>query len=282
MFINQSGLIYKNHLSDMDCLNDLLFEYYKREMKMTNLMITQYSSSDKAKLENINKNNQSHYMTLKSTVIAEYTKTPKENINKSFSDLISNEWHNGWVRKILPNGLLVEMPHNLIGFTSNQDVSYLNELKSSVTNGLSIGQSILIKIGKLFQEKSQFIVSVRTRQSLMQTSDKEVDFMMNLFKSCFINTNKILTRFLSGEKSSSSVNPISLANRTTWENAASKVKVGSVVEVVVKSFNMVTRQIECAFVSDLNEANGYKSTLAGVAFADCDEEAYKKYKQGEN
>ena len=267
----KNGIIYKNHLSDMDCLNDILFECYKRQMQVKNLMITQYSNDliAKAKLGNVNKNKQCHYLTLKTTLIEHYTKKPREEIPKCFADLNTNDWHHGWIKKILTNGLLVEIPYNLTGFTSNQEVSYLSELKASITNGITIGQSVLIKVGKLFQEQNQFITSIRTRHSLMQTNQTDLEFMIELFKSYLTNKKQILTQLCQLKPvDNTNVHPNQLVNRNVWEAASSRIRVGSVVKVVVKRFNPHTLQAECNFVDELNEQNNYESNLIGVAFAE--------------
>lgn len=283
MYPYKIGIIYKNHLSDLDCLNDILFECYKRRKTMHNLMITKYSGGlqEKTKLDSINASKQCHYLTLKSSLVDRYTTISNGEISKSFSDLQANQWHMGWIRKVVENGLLVEMPHSLIGFTSNNDVSYLNELKSSLTNGIATGHSVLVKITKLFKDKERFTTLVRTRHGLMQTHKEDVDFMVSLFKSYLGNTRQILTELKKGTVASTSLNPIQLANRSFWETAAVKVKVGTVVSVVVKQFNLITRQIECGFADDLTEALSFRTDLTGVAFdAEFSEESIQKYSPG--
>ena len=184
----------------MECLNDILFEVYKRQNRMQSLMITKYSGLlDKAKLENINKqNNQCHYLTLKCSLIDHYTRMAKQSINKSFGDLQPNKWHAGWVRKVLENGLLIEMPHSLIGFAANQEFSYLSELKASLANGLATGHSVLVSVKQLFKDKERFTTLVRTRHSLMQTHAEDVDFMVSLFRSYLTSTRSILAELKKG------------------------------------------------------------------------------------
>jgi ribosomal protein S1 len=259
-----NGIIYKNHLSDFDCLNDILFECYKRTMKINNLMITRYSSDvSKNQIEN---NKVCHYLTLKTSLIDEYTEKSKNEIAKTFSDLKVNDLYHGWIRKILNNGVLVEMPFNLIGFSSNQDISYINELKST-PNSLSVGQSVLIKIAKLYEEKKQFITSIRTRHNLHQKNLNETNFMIELFKSFIVNTKNIFNLLANNRPSESNslIHPNSIANKQIWENAANKIRIGSIVKVAVKSFNKTTKQIECLFLNDLNQSN--ESNLVGIAFS---------------
>jgi ribosomal protein S1 len=152
---NKHGIIYKNHLSDLECLNDALFDYYKRALKVNNLMITQYSQSQS---DTSSKPKSCHYLTLKNSLIEYYTqKIGKSGIPKAFEELKANEWHHGWVKKILANGLLVELPFNIVGFCANQELKYANELRSTNINGLSIGQSLLVRVNKIFSDKHKYV-----------------------------------------------------------------------------------------------------------------------------
>ena len=260
-----NGIIYKNHLSDFECLNDILFECYKRSMKLNNLMITRYSSDVvimKSQSEKTNQHKMCHYLTMKTTLIDQYTKMRRNQIAQSFSDLRANEWYYGWIKKTLANGVLVEMPHNLIGFSSNQDID---------SNNLSIGQSCLIKVAKLYEDKKQFTTSIRTRHTLLQKNSVESDFTIKLFKSFILNTKSILDQLKShasdhGSKPGSNrlIHPNSLANKQQWEKAAKKIQIGNVVKVAVKSFNRVTKQLSCLFLLDSGEL---ESDLQGIAFA---------------
>jgi ribosomal protein S1 len=259
-----NGIIYKNHLSDFECLNDILFECYKRSMKLNNLMITRYASDVtiiKSQSETANQHKMCHYLTLKTTLIDRYTKMQTNEIAQSFSDLKANEWYYGWIKKTLATGVLVEMPHNLIGFTSNQELD---------SNNLSIGQSCLIKIAKLYEDKKQFTTSVRTRHNLLQKHSVEADFMVKLFKSLLLNTKSIFDQLNSNsnldkiEPTNSLIHPNSLANKQQWEKSAKKIQIGNVVKVAVKSYNKITNQLSCLFLFDSNTID---NDLQGIAFA---------------
>ncbi len=183
-----AGILYKNQLSDLDSLNNVLFDCYKCGMPLHNLMITRYTDPSSTKQQ---QTQQCHYLTLKTSIVEAYTAVPKASISSSFSDLSPNEWHQGWLKKTLDNGLLVEMPYNLIGFTPKADIPYLSELNSSATTALAVGHSCLVKINKLFSDKKQFTCSIRTRHNLMQTNPRDTAYMITLLKSFLVNSQLV-------------------------------------------------------------------------------------------
>lgn len=153
-------------------------------------------------------------LSLKTSLIDFYTR-PNAVIPKSFAELNPNTWFHGWVRKILANGVLVEIVSNLNGFCSNDKIAYLDEMRLANATGLSEGQSVLVKICKLFDdEKKRFTTSLKTRFDVCKANECDVGFMNDLVKSSLINTNRLF-KFYSSFKS---------ANPNFWEKAASKVE----------------------------------------------------------
>ena len=143
---NKHGMIYKNHLSDFAPVNDLLFEYYRHQMKLANLLVihdSQLSGEDK-KLDDVKVSKSScYYLTLKTTLISFYG---NNEMPKTLTDLEPNKWYHGWIRNVIKSGVLVEIPTNCVGFCSNLKISNIDQLKSSNVNGLTVGQSVLIKV----------------------------------------------------------------------------------------------------------------------------------------
>ncbi len=233
-------------------------------------MIIRYSDSTNSKKQ------QCHYLTLKSSIVDTYTTVAKASISSSFTDLSQKDWHQGWIKKILDNGILIEIPHNLIGFTPKTEVAYLNELNLSTATALSTGHSCLVKINKLFNDKKQFTCSIRTRHNLMQTNSRDTAYMISIFKSYLTNTQLVFKNLQTLPLSTSSAsNPTRQTDAELWQIASKLVKPGSVVTVVVKKFNLITRCIELAFIDALNNVN-----LKGTAFASYDEQTAKKYTPG--
>ena len=202
------------------------------------------------------KSNKSHCLTAKASLIDFYS---HKHLAKSFEDLKVNSWHQGWIKKILANGILVELPYSLNGFCANQELKYLKELKSTNINGLGVGQSVLVRISKLFNDKKRFITNVHTRHDLMQKNANDADFMITLCKSFLVNNKQMLDYYALN----------SLDKASPSESIISKVKIGSVVKVAVKSFSKSSGRIECLFVDEL-EANNFDSStnLIGHAFVD--------------
>ncbi|CAF0850832.1 unnamed protein product [Brachionus calyciflorus] len=273
----KNGIIYKDHLSDLDCLNDILFEFYKIQMKIENFMIIQYADVSKFKKLNDDKSVACHYLTLKNTLINHYTKI-KSDIPKSFEDLKVNSYHHAWIKKILDKGILVELPYSLDGFCSNESISYLNELKSSNLNGLKIGQSVLVRINKLYEDKKRFTTLIKTRFDVSIKNNSDVNFIIEYFQSYLENSKKIFDLF-SSLNSDGQKNEIILSNKSLWEKMSKNVKIGSVVKCAVKTFNKSSGQIECLFLNDL-EANNFNqnSQLIGYAFSDSEEEFFEGQK----
>lgn len=254
-------------------------------MKMNNLMIIQYCQASEFNKLN-DKPKACHYLTLKTSLIDYYTnKVAKTDIPKSFEELKSNTIHHGWIKKILPTGILVELPYNLTGLCTYEHLNYADELKSSNLNGLNIGQSMLVKVLNLYEDKKRFTVTAKTRHDLISKFPTDVTFMMEFFNSFLTNTKRIFELF-STQKTEKDQNapPLSLlTNKQFWEKLSSKIKIGSVVQVAVKNFNKSSGQIECLFVNDLEENNfDSNSNMIGYAFANPDdtEEDVKNYKQG--
>ena len=258
---NKNGIIFKDHLSDLDCLNDVLFDYYKKEMKIKNFMVIQHGDTSKFKKIDGQKSLACHHLTLKTTIIDFYLNS-KHKIAKCFEDLKANEHYHGWIKKILPNGLLIQLPYGLDGFCSNEQFKYLDEMKSSNINGLKTGQSILVKISHTYQDKKRFTTITKTRYDLSIKKSIEMEFMLQYFQS-FLTNSKFICDFLCTNES----------NRPFWNKAFKMVKIGSNVQVAVKNFNKSSRQIECLFIEDL-ESNNFdqNSLIVGYAFADLDEE----------
>ncbi len=267
---SKNGIIYKCQLSDFDCLNDALFEYYKQEKKIDNLMVVKLAQTS------VSKPSYCHYLTLKGTIIDFYTnlKNQQDKLDKSFEDLKSNTWLHAWIKKILDNGILVELPNDLTGFSSNKEFKYLDELKSSNLNGLTSGQSILVKINKLFNDKQRFTTNIKTRFDLMQKNSIDSEYMIQLFRSYLFDMKKIMSVNLTNDQTPNG--PFNL-----WYKNASKIKLGSIVKVVVKTFNNSSGQLECLFLNDLEEKSNFKSNQIGYAFVDSDEsDDIKKYTVG--
>ena len=262
-------------MSDLECLNDVLFDYYKRTLKINNLMITQYPESDTKS----SKPKSCHYLTLKASQIEYYAKKMgKSSIPKSFEELKVNEWHHGWVKKVLATGLLVELPYNIVGFCSSQELKYANELKSTNINGLSIGQSLLVRVNKIFSDKKQFVTNVRTRHDLLQKNSNELEFMLELFKSFVLNMDNLAKYYNKAELNNETATAPFLNGNLPTEKLISKVKIGSLVRVAVKSFNRASGQLECV-VLDGSEDN---SSLNAHAYADssANESELSHYKPG--
>lgn len=254
---SKHGIIYKSHLSDLEFLNDILFEYYKRTLKVPNLMVIQTCDQDSPPSVENKKSNKSHCLTAKTSLIEFYTNSE---LAKSFNDLRVNTWHHGWIKKILQNGLLVELPHSLDGFCANQEIKYLKELKSTNINGLGVGQSVLVRINKLFDDKQRFITNVRTRHDLMQKNSNDTDYMTQMLKSFIINTKQVFDFY--------SNSPVT-EKATAIEKLISKATIGSIVKIVVKSFSKSSGKIECMLIDEL-EANTFNdsSSLLGLAYID--------------
>jgi hypothetical protein len=100
---------------------------------------------------------------------------------------------------------------NLNGFCSNEKIAYLDEIKS----GLVEGQSVLVKVGKLFDDKKRFTTSLKTRFDLCKSNQLDVAFLADLTKSALINTNRLF-KFYSTQNSSTP---------GFWEKAAKKAEV---------------------------------------------------------
>jgi len=223
-------------------------------------MVLQTCDQDSSSVES-KKANKSHCLTAKASLIEFYTKSL---LAKSFDDLKINTWHHGWIKKILQNGVLVELPYSLDGFCANQEIKYLKELKSTNINGLGVGQSVLVRINKLFNDKQRFITNVRTRHDLMQKNPKDTEYMMEMVKS-FITSTKQLFDFYSNS-------PVT-DKGTLVEKIISKVKIGSIVKVAVKNFSKTSGKVECLFIDEL-EATNFDSTssLLGHAYVDISSE----------
>ena len=217
-------------------------------------MITQ--TCDQETFADSKKSNKSHYLTAKASLIEFYS---NHEISKSFEELKANSWHHGWIKKILANGLLVELPHSLNGFCPNQELKYLKELKSTNINGLGIGQSVLVRINKLFSEKQRFTTNLRTRHDLIQKNLNDADFMIKIFKSFLTNAKEVFDYYANS----------AIEKGVQVEKLLSKVKIGSVVKVAVKSFNKASGRIECLFLDEL-ESNNFdlSSSLVGHAYVD--------------
>lgn len=210
----KSGLIYKAHLSDMDTLNDTLFEYYKQVKFMRNLLVINKQSLSEQIGVRTKISRTSVVLSLKSTLI-EFYNSGSATIPKSFEELSANTWFRGWTRKCLDSGVLVELLANLNGFCPNGKITYLDEFKSTVQDGLTEGQSVLVKVCKLFADKKRFTTDFKTRFDATKTSDLDVAFMVDLVKSSLVNIKRLFTFY--AEQTS--------PNPSFWENAARKVQV---------------------------------------------------------
>lgn len=216
---SKQGLIHKSHLSDVVELNDALFNFYKSLKFMRNLLvINKQTTFDQIGIRTkISRTNVT--LTLKSTLIELYanTNTNPVSIPKSFEELTSNTWFHGWTRKILANGVLVEILGSLAGFCSNEKIAYYDELRESSSGniGLVEGQSVIVKIGQLFEDKKRFTASLKTRFDAAPTIDIDISFMVQVLKSSFINTARLFKHY--AEQTS--------ANPSFWEKAARKVEV---------------------------------------------------------
>lgn len=212
---SKQGLIHKSHLSDVGELNDGLFDFYKQIKFMRNLLvINKQTAFDQIGLRT-KVSRTAVTLTLKSTLIDMHMNN--QNIPRSFEEIKSNTWFHGWIRKILANGVLVEMLSNLAGFCSNDKIAYLDELKAAAatSGGLVEGQSVLVKIGQLFADKKRFTVSLKTRFDASTFVDNDVTFMTDVLKSCFVNTARLF-KYYAEQKSPSP---------GFWENAARKIQV---------------------------------------------------------
>jgi ribosomal protein S1 len=292
---NKNGIIYKNHLSDLAHVNEFLFEFYKRQMKLENLMIIHDSQANES--VNLNKLNEKkakascYYLTLKSTLIDYYT---QNEMLKSFADLETSKWYHGWIRNVINSGVLIEIPVNCVGFCSNLKINYIDELKSSNLNNLSVGQSILVKVNKLFEnggnvDKKRFLTSIKTNFDLSQRSASDQAFMIEVFESFLTNLERVYNLFDAPSTANSNglnknLNQSILEKISTSQN---NLKPGSVVKAVVKSFNKHSGQIECLFIDDLNDADMNSNlNLTGYAFATMPEssdgahDGANQYRQG--
>jgi hypothetical protein len=264
----QIGIIYKNQLSDIDSLNDILFLYYQRRNKIENLMITQHAADGSLPIPA--KSKRCHYLTLKKSLIDYYTHLAAHAdsfIPKSFNDLklasskLNNE-HNvrcGCISKALPSGVLVELPFNPTnGYCSSKQIHYFNEMKPI----LKTGQSVLIQVNKLVSEKEQFLAQIRTIHDMVQSNPDDNRFMISLFKSYLEGVKK-----LSDESNENEKSPWSVGSNHS-------VKIGSVVSVVVRQFNTTTGQLDCVFLDELIEKNEIVDNckLTATAFVDNHEE----------
>jgi ribosomal protein S1 len=274
---NKHGIIYKNHLSDLAHVNEFLFEFYKRQMKLENLMVIHDSQTNEG--TNLNKLNEKkakascYYLTLKSTLIGYYS---QNEMLKSFTDLETSKWYHGWIRNVINNGVLIEIPVNCVGFCSNLKINYINELKSSNLNNLSVGQSILVKVNKLFEngggsdDKKRFLTSIKTTFDLSQKNATDQTFMVDMFESFQTNLERVYNLF-DAQPSTNSNGINQNLNQSLLEKISksqSNFRPGSVVKAVVKSFNKHSGQIECLFIDDLNEADMNSNlNLTGYAFA---------------
>jgi ribosomal protein S1 len=258
----KNGIIYKNQLSDLDALNELLFDYYKNNpsKQMSNLMIIQA-------------NNKSYYLTLKTTLI-EYYKDQSHMIAKSFAELNTNQEHRGWIKKILENALLIELPNNLVGFCSHKSIKYLNQMKQCA--GLNQGQSVIVRINKLIADKNQFITNVLTRHDLTQRNAQESSFLIDLFKSYLANTHRLFDFYSKHNKLKTGINPSVFNSIQLIQRASGLFKIGSIVQVAVKSHNRQTGLIECLFLDELKENDKDNlQNLIGYAY-----ETEKAYEEG--
>jgi hypothetical protein len=276
---SKNGIIYKPHLSDIDSLNDALFDYYKKRMSMENLLVVNHQETFDQIGIRTKISRTCVTLTLKSTLVdywsAKSTIRP-DTIPKSFQDLTVNVWHHGWVRKVLANGVLVEMLHNLNGFCANDKIDYLSDIKLS-ENGLNVGESILFKITQLFADKNRFITNIKTRFDLSNVNQCDTQFMVEVFKSFLVNTKRLF-QFYAAQKT--------LNSTSLWEKATmAKVEIGATLKVAVKSYNQATSLLECVFMSDM-EKNGFNTNteLIGQAFLDdssVEQENAKTYKPGQ-
>lgn len=217
---SKQGLIHKSHLSDVAELNDALFNFYKHLKFMRNLLvINKQTTFDQIGLRT-KISRTSVTLTLKSTLVDVYANT-RSSIPRSFEELTSNSWFHGWTRKILANGVLVEILGNLAGFCSNEKIAYYDELvnKSSSSSiygaGLVEGQSVIVKIGQLFADKKRFTTSLKTRFDALPSIDIDVSFMTHVLKSSFVNTTRLFKHYAEQTGSGTSF----------WEKAARKVEV---------------------------------------------------------
>ena len=217
-------------------------------------MITQ--TCDQEAFAESKQSNKSHNLTAKASLIDFYS---NNELAKSFDELKANSWHHGWIKKILANGVLVELPHSLNGFCPNQELKYINELKSTNINGLAMGQSVLVRINKLFSDKQRFTTNLRTRHDLMQKNTTDVDFMVKILKSFLLNSKQVFDYYANSP----------VEKGAPVEKLISKVKIGAVVKVAVKSFNKACGRVECLFLDEL-ESNNFDATssLIGHAYVD--------------
>lgn len=284
---SHSGLIHKSHLSDVLELNDALFDFYKQVKFMRNLLVVNKQTTFDQIGVRTKISRTSITLSLKSSLIDMYVNSTTTTIPKSFEELTSNTWFHGWTRKVLPNGVLVEILNNLAGFCSNEKIAYLDELKAATTtaNGLVEGQSVLVKIGQLFEDKKRFTASLKTRFDALTSIDTDVGFMVHVLKSCFVNTARLFKHYAEPKSGPT-------ATASFWENAARKVevwifkfdfrfcvlyfyflnfflKIGKIVRVAVKSYNESSGRLECLFMNDI-EQNGFsqKTDLIGYAYVD--------------
>lgn len=234
------GIIYKNQLSDFAFLNDLLFEYYKQQSTMSNLMIINATQ----KSQDINKTKSAcYYLTLKRSLIdfyAQHALMPKQ-----LSDLELKKWYHGWICSVMTNGVLVEIPANQVGFCSNLKIENIDVLKPMV----NVGQSVLVRVNKVFEgsKKERFLTSIKIgHYELTQANKSDLEFLSESFDS-FISDLDILSDYLTTKRG---------------------VAIGSIVPVVIKSFNKQSGQVECIVVKDDSAEIDLNSDLIGHAFVD--------------
>lgn len=282
----KNGIIFKDHLSDLTCLNDLLFDYYKKKMCLENLMVINSSDLNPTDTMVKSKSFSTYVLTLKSTLVDYYAAhRGDETVPRSFEDLPAtgkNYDYHGWIKKILSNGVIVELPNHLNGFCPLKKINYIDELNSSNLNGIGTGQSVLVRVDNKNDEKKHFATSIKTRHDMLKTSPDNVRFMIDFFKSYLQNVKKIFAHF-SNISSSSPPNggPLPVDLKQFWHKIASKVNVGSVVKVVVKSLNESTRQIECVFWNELEQNGLDKNTnMIGYSFVDEEESIKTDYQPG--
>jgi ribosomal protein S1 len=280
---NKMGILYKNHLSDLYSINDFLFEYYKRQMKITqNLMIIHDSSQNKDNNNNNKKAGANYYLTMKKTLIDFYSSNGKSLLPKTLFDLSMNKWYPGWIRNVINNGVLVEMPSNLAGYCSKIKINYIEQ-----DLNLDVGQSILFKINKLFENdpKKRFLTSLKTRFDLNPKNLDDQKFMLAYFESYLTSLRLVYDLFDRNKENK----PSNKLNTSFTEGLLDKVranelKVGSVVQCVVKSFNRASGQIECLIMKNLDDLNqidlNADLNLTGIAYANPDEIHDSAYRQG--
>ena len=235
-----TAIVYKSQLSDIEALNEPLFAHYKRTMRidagqpmMIVNTVAESSGSSKKKTNASSNGSLCHYVTFKQTLVGAYgTSVAAAAAAKSFDELRSNEWRAAWTRRVLPNGLLVEMPHGLVGFGATK---HLGAYTSTTTTNRAVGESLLVRIGTLFADQRRFNVHVRSRHDLVQRSAHDAAFMARTFASYVAGTRVLMTHQQQQQQQQQTIN------------------VGAQCQVAVKSFSGAPlNRLECVFVHDLS------------------------------